>query len=163
MNGQFFDRITVAVYNRMMSLSADYHDNKNSATVWHTVRSSERTVTSFISSVCFELIPEMLDLVFAITTFGTVCGGRSALVMAIVLAVYVLILVQTSTSKDLDQWSKARKERNRLASDAIPNWWTVHSFGRLNYENDRYAKAVHHMRVVDKTYCEDQWLTHNCK
>lgn len=165
LENQVLDRITIAVYNKMMSLSADYHDNKNSGTVWLTVHNSGHTVSRFTSSICFEMIPNVLDLGLAVIAFGSVCGARLAWVMVLVLAVYVLVLAKTSElgSQNAEEWSQAMDKKDNLASDTIPNWWTVCFFGRLDYEKDRHAEAVRYMRAVDTKWCEGQWLSHNGK
>ena len=165
LENQVLDRITIAVYNKMMSLPASYHDNKNSGTVWGTVRNSGQTVSTFASRICFEVVPNILDLVFAATAFGSVCGAYLAWIMVLVLAVYLLVLVKTSelNSQNAVEWDQAMDKRDNLASDTIPNWWTVYFFGRLDYEKDRHAEAVHHMRAVDTKWCEGQWLSYNSK
>ncbi|MCJ1393920.1 hypothetical protein MMC18_006796 [Xylographa bjoerkii] len=165
LENQVLDRITIAVYNKMMSLSADYHDNKNSGTVWLTVSNSGHTVSTFASRVCFEMIPNILDLVLAAIAFGSVCGASLAWVMVLVLAVYVWVLAKASEldTQNGEEWNEAMDKKDNIASDTIPNWWTVYFFGRLNYEKDRHAEAVHHMRVVDTKWCEGQWLSHNSK
>ncbi|MCJ1377763.1 hypothetical protein MMC17_000859 [Xylographa soralifera] len=165
LENQVLDRITIAVYDKMMSLSADYHDNKSSGTVWLTVSNSGQTVSTFASRVCFEMIPNILDLVLAAFAFGNVCGAHLAWIMILVLAVYVLVLAKTSEmdAQNGEEWSEARDKKDNIASDTIPNWWTVCFFDRLDYEQDRHAEAVHHMRVVDTKWCEGQWLSHNGK
>ena len=47
LESQVQDQITVAVYDKLMSLSADYHDSKNSLSAWFTVRGSGSSVSSF--------------------------------------------------------------------------------------------------------------------
>ena len=165
LENQVEDRITIAVYNRMMSLSADYHDNKNSGTVWHTVHSSGENVSGFVSKVCFGIIPDFLDLIFAAIAFGSVCGAHLVWVVLLVLAAYVLVLIKTADkdSTERDEWIKAWEKKTNMSSDAIPNWWTVSLFGRLDYEKDRHAEAVNHFRALDTRWCEDIWLVHNLK
>ena len=46
------DQKSIAMYSKMMFLSADYHDKKNSGTVWVAVRNSGYTISGFISSIC---------------------------------------------------------------------------------------------------------------
>ena len=117
------------------------------------------------SAVFAEMIPNILDLFFVITTFGTICGGNLAWLMVLVLTIYILVLALMSKLRDQqrEQWSEAKKKRDNLASDTTANWWTVCIFGRLNYENGRYAEAVRYMRAVDNKWSEGYWLRHNTK
>jgi ABC-type multidrug transport system fused ATPase/permease subunit len=163
--GHVQDRIDIAVYGKLMSLSAEYHDSKDSGSAWITVSSSGYIVTSFISLVCFDMIPNILDLIFAIVTFGSICGGRVAFVMIFVSNLHVILLVQMSKRKSegVKEWRAALESKENLTSDVIPNWWTVFSFNRVKYETSRYAEAVHRMRVVDIAYCEAKWFSHTVK
>ncbi|MCJ1398993.1 hypothetical protein MMC11_002195 [Xylographa trunciseda] len=165
LENQVMDRITIAVYNKMMSLSADYHDSKNSGTVWLTVSNSGSIVSTFAGRVCFEMIPNILDLVLAAFAFGSVCGAHLAWFMILVLAVYVFFQAKTTEmdAQNEEEWRDAMDKKDNIASDTIPNWWTVCFFNRLDYEMNRHEKTVHHMRAVDSKWCESLWLSHNGK
>ena len=165
LENQVLDRITIAVYDKMMSLSADYHDNKNSGTVWLTVHNSGKTVSRIASMICFDIVPTILDLAFAVVAFGSVCGAHLAWIFIVVMGVYLVVSAKSSEmeSGNAEEWTAAMDKRDSLASDTIPNWWTVDLFGRLDYEKERHAQAVHHMRTVDTKWCDGQWLSYNAK
>ena len=82
-----------------MSLSADYHDNKNFGTVWLMVSNSGHTVSPFACRICFEMNPNMLDLVLAAIAVWSVCDAHLVWNMVAVPAVYILVLAET---EDLD-------------------------------------------------------------
>ena len=159
------DRITVSAYDKMMSLSADYHDSKDSREAWSTIRESGRAVSSFMSDVCFQVFPNALDLVFGAIAFGSVCGPYLAGIMLLVLAAYVVVLIKVpeASSKLNGEWDEATRARNRLSGEAISNWWTVYLFGRLEFEKFRHARAVDRQRRIDRQYCEGDWVSFNAK
>lgn len=161
-------RIMVIVYDKIMTLSADYHDNKNSSDAWKTVLASGAAVTNLVSAICFRIVPDVLDLVLGAVSFASVCGTQQASVMVAVLAVYLVFLVRASVVSDAEskldkEWGEAIEKRDTVSSGTIPNWWTVMLFGRLAHEKHRHAEAVDHYRTVDMAYCENQWLSYNSK
>ena len=162
LENQVADRITIAIYNKIMNLSAGYHDNKNSTIVWQTVRTGGEKVSKFASKICFEMIPNALDLVLSIYSFGTVCGARLGWVMVASQGAYGVIMASMSSLNNqyAEEWRQAIRKKDNLSSDAILNWWTVMLFGRLDYEKDRHAQAVHYMSEVDTQWTDSQWLTY---
>ncbi|MCJ1474721.1 hypothetical protein MMC13_003381 [Lambiella insularis] len=139
---------SIAGYNKLMSLSADYHDSKNSGTVWMTVRNSGYTVSTFVSSICFEIVSNVLDLAFGAIAFGSFCGAPLVGLMVLVLIVYGLVLAKASqkNSRSATEWSEARQKGDNITSDTLPNWWTAYFFGRLDYEKQRHAEAYNTKR-----------------
>jgi ABC-type multidrug transport system fused ATPase/permease subunit len=163
LENQVLDRITITAYNKIMSLSADYHGDENSTTAWHTVRTSGRLVSTFASQVCFEMVPGLLDLGLAVFTFGIVFGPQMASLMLSVLIAYLIILVKASTERSYagEKWSKAMMERDIASSSTISNWWTVFLFNRIDFEKERHTKAVDHQSAIDNQWCEERWLISN--
>ena len=162
---QVSDRISLAAYNKLMSLSADYHDNKDSSATWLTVRNSGEAVSSFASNVCFDVIPNILDLFFGAIAFGSVSGVRLMLVLIMVLALYVVALIKTSgmTEASAEDLREAWEWQDELSSSTISNWWTVYLFGRVGYEKGRFLKAKTRNRELDIKWCDSHWLSHNGK
>ena len=164
LENQVLDRFTIAIYDKMMSLSAEYHDSEDSGTVWQTVRSSGDIVSRFVSKICFGMIPDILDLILSVSAFAAVSGAYLGLLMALVIFAYAMFLYHTSEfNQGAEEWDEATQARDKIGYDTIPNWWTVMVFGRINYEKARHAKAVHHQRAVDMRWCENQWLSYNGK
>jgi ABC-type multidrug transport system fused ATPase/permease subunit len=162
---QISDRISIAAYNKMMSLSASYHDNKDSTADWLVIKSSGNAVSRFICSVCFGIIPNFLDLFLGAIAFGNVCGAGLALILVLVLVLYVVALAKSSdpNSVNVNDLQDAVESRDQLASGTIQNWWTVYSFGKVGYEKERYSKAVDRQRDLDIRWCDSFWLSHNAK
>ncbi|CAI4214346.1 unnamed protein product [Parascedosporium putredinis] len=154
----FTDRITIGAYTKLLSLSADYHDAKNSGTVWMTVRGTGKGVARMLHSILFEFGPSLLDMAVGIAGFKTLGSTRAALATVVVVILYGVVILRSSSRKTAyeSRAARMRGRRDHVGSDAILNWWTIFCFGRLNQEAERHATAVREMREIDAQYVADR-------
>ncbi|PKS08095.1 hypothetical protein jhhlp_005370 [Lomentospora prolificans] len=159
------DRITIASYDKLLSLSADYHDGKNSGTVWMTIRGSGKGVVRMFTSLAFDFVPSIIDAAVGIASFKTLGSTRAAVLTVVVIVVYVVAILWTSDRKSSVEGraEKTRRRRDLLGSDAILNWWTIFCFNRLDYEAERHATNVQGVRDADMSYVRERALSHHIK
>ena len=165
LENQILDRISIAVYDKLMSLSASYQDQKDSSTAWSTVIYSGRTVSRFASNVCFGILPNVLDLLFAVISFSTIGSPQLAIVVVVVLVSYGYTLIKTArrSEKDIKEWEEADQKRRKQASQTIFNWWTVSLFDQIPCEMQNHRDVVENQRAVDTRWCDGHWFKHNAK
>ena len=167
LENQVKDRIAVAAYNKLMSLSADYHDKKSSISAWTTVQNSGGAVSKFGSTVCFEIVPNILDLILGGIAFGSVCGARSMWIMMTTMGLYLLATIKVSRldlDGDIDeQWEDALRRKQEISSQTISNWWLVSLFGRIEDEKRLFANAVEIHTTIDTKFDDFAFMGHHAK
>ena len=156
----FTDRIMKGVYKKVMDLSGDYHDNKSSSGVWLTIMDSGKTVGSHASYVCFDLLPNILDLLSAFITIGKFCGPNLMVTMFLSIAVYITVVtwITDNDSANYKVWKQASIQRNETTNDAVSNWWTIYLFGRVADETTRHNEATGELRELHANWAESKVL-----
>ena len=160
------EKVNIATYNKIMSLSADYQDRKKTMSAWSTVTSSGGIVSKWVSMFIFELLPDLADLVFSVFSFGTTVGNaQMSMIMLSVLVCYSFTVLKTSgrSAADRKQWRDALEARDQHSSETISNWWTVSISGQVDREQRQYKKNVIYQREVDIKFSDEYWFNHNMK
>ena len=97
------ERVNLASYNKIMSLSADYQDRKKITSVWSTVTSSGGIVSKWMSMFVFQLLSDLADLIFSVLSFGTTVGNANmSILMLLVLSCYSFTVLKTSGRSKAD-------------------------------------------------------------
>lgn len=138
------DRIQCSAYDKVMSLSAEYHDSPLAASGWHTIVLATHKAAFFIRQVCFDLIPSLLDIFLVASAFSAICGGHMAAIVAVYLACYVsaVVLFRSNHKDEAEAFYEHRRNLISMAWDRTQSWWTVWSFGRTTYEKASFRDAV---------------------
>ena len=118
--------LTTAAYNHVMALSYDFHSNKKTGEVWHSI-SQGRSVNGFIESMLFQVLPMLVDLCVAFAYFFIVFDVYMALIVAVVSVVYLwtttkLSAMKSNTRRDLN--TTGRNEITILI-ETLSSWTTV--------------------------------------
>jgi ABC-type transport system involved in Fe-S cluster assembly fused permease/ATPase subunit len=148
------DRIQCVAYDKLLSLSAEYHDSQSAPAGWHFVLIGGDKVSNFLRQVCFDIIPSLLDIALGVSAFWTICGGYVAASVTVYLATYVLAIAMfgSNSKSEAEQFIKHRMNVAGIAHDTTQNWWTVQSFNRIAYEKARFRDAVDIMRANTALY-----------
>jgi hypothetical protein len=67
------ESLSVAAYNHVMNLSADFHDSKSSSDLLVAI-SQGKALSRLLESVCFEALPMLIDLVVAFVYLSVTFG-----------------------------------------------------------------------------------------
>lgn len=142
------DRIVCHLYNKLLTLSADYHDTKRPPNVYQTVGGSGPRLARFVGSLVFDKIPSLLDLVIAIAAFWNIFGGRLAAATAAIAMIYVWVSNRWAPLRlqEFEKAMKLRRTRDEIGGDALANWHTVALFNNVDYEKARFATAMKESR-----------------
>ncbi|OAX84157.1 hypothetical protein ACJ72_01484 [Emergomyces africanus] len=138
-----YKNLSTAAYNKIMTLSSDYHDNKNSGALWQGVIRGQN-VKDMVYSLCFVIGPMMIDLALAITVLYYLFDAYMALDIAAVAVVFVWSsskILSVQTEKRREWVVKASKEFTHM-SETSSNWHTVSYFNQIPYEKSRYSSNV---------------------
>lgn len=138
-----YRQISNAAFNHIMSLSLDYHSERDSAEVMKAIEQGE-ALASILERLVLEILPTTLDLIIA---FGFLYWKFSIyvpLTMAIASAVFMTLQIITS-NWNIDnrrQSARAQREESRVMHQAVQGWQNVTYFNMFQFESLRFRRAV---------------------
>ena len=137
------ERLQRAAYAQMMNLSSDFHDSKRSGSTWETIHRGS-SISGLIHVISFEILPMAADLVIAISVFWWLFDAYMAFIVACSVVFFLWSTSKTISSKTERQrkYIKAWEDEYQQMTESSLNWTTVSYFNKIEYEKDRYAKAV---------------------
>ncbi|KAJ9293658.1 hypothetical protein DTO271G3_7540 [Paecilomyces variotii] len=138
-----YHEISTAAFNKIMTLSSDFHDNKHSGSLWQTV-SRGRSIRHVVDSVLFQIGPMIVDLVLAVSILYYLFDAYMALITAAVFVFYLWSsskILAKQKDKQRQLISTVEKEYDVLC-ESTSNWQTISYFNRVDYEKDHYSSAV---------------------
>ncbi|KAH6648571.1 hypothetical protein BKA67DRAFT_522831 [Truncatella angustata] len=137
------EAISVAAYNHVMNLSADFHDSKSSSDLIVAI-SHGTAISRMLESICFQAVPMMIDLVVAFIYLSVKFGPYEGF---ITIATGVAF-VQAATHL-IARFSEKRKkmvksffEEHYVKQAGIQGWHTVSAFNQIPHEEQRYQAAI---------------------
>ncbi|KUI55831.1 Heavy metal tolerance protein [Cytospora mali] len=147
-------RLMCHLYDKVLSLSADYHDGKRPLDTYNTIASGGPRFARFVGSIFFDKLPALVDLVVAVLAFWRIFGGQLAAAMAAISAVYLWASAKLAPKRqsDFKKALRLRRERDDLGSDALRNWHTVAAFNNIEYEQRRHQEAMARSRLVGEEF-----------
>jgi ABC-type transport system involved in Fe-S cluster assembly fused permease/ATPase subunit len=143
-----------AAYDKLMSLSCDFHDNKKSDVTFKTVERGSR-ITDLLETICFSFLPMAADLVISISVFWYLFDGYVGFVVGLVVVLYIW-----STLKTLSQRAALWREYIEVwerewysMTESVKSWDSVSHFGRIPYEMNNFKD-----RTDDTRKMSIKWL-----
>lgn len=110
---QYSDNVLrTASHSHIMKLSSDFHDSKSVSEISSSLQQA-RCVTSLMETICFQVLPMLLDLVVAFAYLYYLFDAYMALIVATVMIAYLYLttkMVAMKTSKFRQYISGSRKE-----------------------------------------------------
>ncbi|KAI5920629.1 P-loop containing nucleoside triphosphate hydrolase protein [Camillea tinctor] len=152
-----YRQITNAAFSHVMSLSMDFHSERDSAEVLKAVEQGE-ALTSLLETAVLDVSPTLIDLLVAFTLLYWKFNSNLTLVLMMSTVSYMSLEVLTSTW-NLDnrrEYTKAEREETRVMYQAVQGWQTVTYFNMFSFERNRIANAVE-----DKLRKERKWTRYN--
>lgn len=142
------DAITIALYNKLLEQSAEYHENSRSGSTWQAVSNAGAMTISYFSSLVLGQLPSVVDVFIGVTTCWAVFDSSLALTMLVSIAGFVGVsfIAQGEESSKLQGYIHAANQAADMGLDTIQNWQTVSYFNRIDYERTRYEEAVRESR-----------------
>lgn len=134
-----FQSMKRAAYDKLMSLSCDYHDNNKSDIDFQVVQRGTKII-DLVQSILFELLPMAIDLVVSISIFTYLFNGYVGFVVGLVVVLYmsstlkVLSTKQTLWREYIDIWNAEWY----AMTESVKSWDAVSHFGRIPYEMNNF-------------------------
>lgn len=151
-----YTRIGQAAFDKVMTLSSDFHDNKNSGSLWLSIARGQ-SIRHLVSSVLFQVVPMLVDLVLAISVLYYLFDVYMALIIAAVVVTFLwsagkILSLQKEKRRE---WIADLQKEQDILCEATGNWKTVSYFNKVPYEKSRYFSAMctqMKSRLVFKTW-----------
>ncbi|KAL6884706.1 ABC transporter [Trichoderma evansii] len=126
-----YRQISNAAFNHIMSLSLDYHSERDSAEVMKAIEQGE-ALANILETLVLAILPTTLDLTVAFGFLYWKFGIYVPLAMAIASAVFMSLQIVTS-NWNIDnrrQSARAQREESRVMHQAVQGWQNSLRFGR---------------------------------
>lgn len=135
--------LTNAAFNHVMSLSMDFHSERDSAEVIRAIEQGN-AITNLLSTFVLSIIPTILDLVIALVYLSQ----KFNQIVAVALLACAIAFIGSeimATSWNLGNrraMAKASRQEAKVILQAVQGWQTVSFFNRFGYERQRFGQAV---------------------
>ncbi|KAJ4420255.1 hypothetical protein N0V82_004466 [Gnomoniopsis sp. IMI 355080] len=157
--GDIANRIMCDLYDRVMALSADYHDAGQSAELYRTITEGGPRFARFAMNIAFDKTSAVVDVVVGLITFQRIFGSHLALGVIAIACVYIWAstsLIPASTLRYATAMDM-RRRRDEVGSDVLRHWHTVAAFNNIKYEQSRYREVTYAAReFTGKMVLDDQ-------
>lgn len=140
-----YKSITTAAYNRIMTLSSDFHDDKKSGEIFKSIDQG-KSIYSLLENALFEIFPMLFDLIVACAYLSYLFGWYMAILVCSATVAYIWT-AKYYTKKFvgvLRLRSVAVRSENQILHDTVGCWVSVVYFNNLDYEQTRYTDAIVH-------------------
>ncbi|TPX12183.1 uncharacterized protein E0L32_007069 [Thyridium curvatum] len=138
-----YRQVTNKAFNHVMSLSMDFHAERDSAETMKAIEQGE-PITALLESLVYTIIPAVLDVTIGLGVLASRFNPLIGLAMGIAAAGFVAIeAVSSSWNIDPRRHSnKAKRHETRAMHQAIQGWQTVTYFNMFHFESNRFKQAV---------------------
>ncbi|MCJ1473824.1 hypothetical protein MMC13_002476 [Lambiella insularis] len=145
--------IDSASYDHIMSLSCDFHDNKQSGELY-TAMSQGRSVIELLETLLYELAPMLIDLIVACIFVYYLFDAYMVLIVTSTMIVYLwvslyLTVLQTNARR---HHLVASRRAWQVLYDTMGGWRTVQYFNRLRHASGIYSASVYARMEARRRY-----------
>ncbi|KAI9688746.1 MAG: hypothetical protein M1822_001103 [Bathelium mastoideum] len=132
-----------AVFEQVMALSMDYHDDKAS---YDTISSMgcSHALYSVCEQLVFEVAPIILDLVMAYAYFFYRFDWPIASIAIFATIAYIYVTYESSKRfrESRKKATQARKRFRQVETESVVNWKTVTAFNGNSHQQQLFTKAL---------------------
>lgn len=148
-----YRQLTNAAFNHVMSLSMEFHSERDSAEVMKAIEQGE-SLANLLETALLDILPTVLDLFLAVWMLYTKFNVYVALTMLIATGAFMSMEVYTSSVniKNRRVSSKAEREEARALHQAVQGWQTVSYFNMFRFESMRFGRAVDFQLDASRKY-----------
>jgi ABC-type transport system involved in Fe-S cluster assembly fused permease/ATPase subunit len=154
-----YRQLTNAAFNHVMSLSMEFHSERDSAEVMKAIEQGE-SLANLLETALLEILPTILDLFLAVWLLYTKFHVYVALTMLIATGA-ILLIEAYSSSMNIENRrvsSKAQREEARALHQAVEGWQTVSYFNMFGFERRRFGRAVDFQLAASRKYAVHEAL-----
>lgn len=146
-------RVSEMAFNHVMSLSMDFHSNKDSGEVMRSMQQGQ-SMTDLIELAIFEIGPVFFDLIIAMGYVTFLFNAYAAFILVVAGVVYTYMGIR------MTEWIRPKRqtyrdndrEQFKTLHKSVGNWETVSYFNRSMYEEGRYKTATKNAVRSENSY-----------
>lgn len=148
-----YRQLTNAAFNHVMSLSMEFHSERDSAEVMKAIEQGE-SLANLLETALLDILPTVIDLFLAVWLLYTKFNVYVALTMLIATGAFMSMEVYTSSVNIENRRvsSKAEREEARALHQAVQGWQTVSYFNMFSFESRRFGRAVDFQLDASRKY-----------
>ncbi|KAL1851049.1 hypothetical protein Daus18300_012658 [Diaporthe australafricana] len=148
-----YRQITNAAFNHVMSLSMEFHSERDSAEIMKAIEQG-MSLADVLETATIEILPTVVDLIVAFWILYSKFNIYVALTMLIASAALMSMEVYTSSVNIENRRvsSKAEREEARVLHQAIQGWQTVSYFNMFKFESRRFGRAVDSQLTASRNF-----------
>lgn len=136
-------QINLAAFDKVMSLSMNFHDSKESGEIIRAIEQAG-SLSSLFRMLIDDIIPGVLDTFIAIWYVGHLIDVYASHIVLAVMIAFVFIIIHCSqyivASRRVN--SAAERDESKVLYETIGNWTIVSYFNRKVYESRRLATVL---------------------
>lgn len=148
-----YRQLTNAAFGHVLSLSMDFHSDRDSAEVMKAIEQGE-SLTNFLEVLVIDFLPTIVDVAIAFGLLYWKFNIYVSLAMASAIGTYLIVEVITSkwNISNRRKSSHTQREEARAMHQAVQGWQTVTYFNMLGFERRRFGQAVENKLAASRVW-----------
>ncbi|KAI8711041.1 Heavy metal tolerance protein [Fusarium sp. LHS14.1] len=136
-------QITIPAFDHVMSLSIDFHSERDSAEVMKALEQGESLI-DLLDLAVNEILPTVADLIIALGILYYKFNIYAAASLLVALGIFLTAEIVSSkwNTENRRRSTRADREKARVLHQAIQGWMTVSYFNMFSFETWRFGKAL---------------------
>eukprot|EP00201_Polytomella_parva_P019082 CAMPEP_0175051040 /NCGR_PEP_ID=MMETSP0052_2-20121109/7575_1 /TAXON_ID=51329 ORGANISM="Polytomella parva, Strain SAG 63-3" /NCGR_SAMPLE_ID=MMETSP0052_2 /ASSEMBLY_ACC=CAM_ASM_000194 /LENGTH=815 /DNA_ID=CAMNT_0016315273 /DNA_START=575 /DNA_END=3023 /DNA_ORIENTATION=- len=146
-----FKRISVQTFNKIIGLDLSFHLKRKTGEVTKIVDRGTNAMQNILSTVLFNIMPQILDVFVAATYLAQALEPSVAIIVFITVGSYIplTIVVTEWRGKLRREMNMADQIKGARGTDALLNYETVKIFTNEDYESHQFSAAIDSYQVAE--------------
>ncbi|KAF2111806.1 hypothetical protein BDV96DRAFT_602847 [Lophiotrema nucula] len=153
-----YKELLLASFTHVMSLSLEFHENKNTAEVSAAAEQAQ-TMNRLLDCVFFDALPVILDYALIFGYLSYVFDLYMGLIIATLCVIYVAVTYKCTTHIGPRRrlYLQSLTEQKRVQFESFSNWQSAAYFNRQGYHRER-LQNVTNQEIKDMARSQDLGL-----
>ncbi|KAH8890046.1 hypothetical protein GQ53DRAFT_747572 [Thozetella sp. PMI_491] len=156
-----YRQITNAAFHHVLSLSVDFHADKDSAEVMKAIEQGE-ALTNLLETAVIYIVPTIVDLLVSYVLLWWKFNVYASTTM--IVASFAYMYIETVTAgwniNNRRRVTKTEREEARVMHQAVQGWQAVSHFNKFAFEKKRFGESVEAHLAAQRKWRElDAYIT----
>ncbi|KAG0047293.1 Homocysteine S-methyltransferase 1 [Gryganskiella cystojenkinii] len=143
--------LTIRFFEHVHNLSLQFHLNRKTGELLRILDRGTSSIVSLLSTVLFQLVPVVADVVIAVVIFCTKWSWKYGLIIGTTIVLYMAVTILMTEWRT--QYRRAMisfdNDARAKAVDSLLNFETVKYYSAENFEISRYRDAIKRYMIAD--------------
>ncbi|KAI5459352.1 P-loop containing nucleoside triphosphate hydrolase protein [Mariannaea sp. PMI_226] len=148
-----YRRIANAAFSHVMSLSMEFHSERDSAEVMKAIEQGE-ALTNILETAVIDILPTLVDLFIAYWLLYWKFNILLTVAMLVASIAFFSLEVVTSNwnIENRRQTAKTKRDESRVMHQAVQGWQTVTYFNMFSFERRRFGDAIEKQLAASRNW-----------